>query len=319
MHLDTKHSFLKVSVVITIYNKRKYIKRALQSVLNQIIPVNEVILVDDGSTDNWEEEVVRLLENPIVRVLKQSNSGVSVARNNGARAAKNDYVCFLDADDEWLPNFTQELQKLMKDAPHASVFTLRHARIDKKGNQIQQKVALSQGYSGIVNDFLKVYKRGYGVIHSSAICIKKILFDKYEGFPIGAKKSQDIYFWLQLAINNEKIAFRDKLCVLRHEEGSGVKLRSKVIPYHIYYYVVKNNISLYDNKDLESFIKSNTIVLFLSEKKQGNKEITEKIKTYSKNLGLVFYIKILLLSCLPNFLLGFFRSLQLRKRKNMSL
>jgi len=305
---------IKLSAVITIYNKKEYIKRSLASVLNQKKEVSEIILVDDGSSDNWEEEVSCLLENTRVRVLKQKNSGVSVARNNGARAANNEFVCFLDADDEWLPNFTEQLEKLIKDAPEATVFSLRHSRLDGGGEKIRQKVDLPSGYSGIVPNFIKVDKKGYGVIHSSAVCLRKSLFDKYEGFPPGARKSEDIFFWLQLGMN-EKIAFRDAECTIRHSDGSGVRLRSTVVPYHIDYYVIRNNIASNYNPELLAFMRSNTTVLFMAEKMQGNGEVIKNIRKAAGNLGFIFSLKIKLLNLIPSFVLRVSRYIQLSRRK----
>ena len=89
-----------VSIVIPVYNVENFVKDTLSSVCNQTYKNIEIICVDDGSTDNslsvlnfYSEKDKR------IKVLSQSNSGVSAARNNGIRAAEGEYICFLDSDD----------------------------------------------------------------------------------------------------------------------------------------------------------------------------------------------------------------------------
>ena len=92
----------RISVVIPLYNKQAYVERAVASVLQSGYPAHEVIVVDDGSTDEGPRRV-SAMGDPRVRVIKQPNAGVSAARNRGISAATGDYVAFLDADDYWTP------------------------------------------------------------------------------------------------------------------------------------------------------------------------------------------------------------------------
>ncbi|HET6262971.1 MAG TPA: glycosyltransferase family 2 protein, partial [Chloroflexia bacterium] len=90
-----------VSVVIPTYNRAHCIAHAIDSVLRQALPPHEVIVVDDGSTDDTATVLARYDRR--VRVLRQENGGVSVARNNGIAAASGQWIAFLDSDDEWAP------------------------------------------------------------------------------------------------------------------------------------------------------------------------------------------------------------------------
>ncbi|HEY2324319.1 MAG TPA: glycosyltransferase family A protein, partial [Thermoanaerobaculia bacterium] len=90
-----------VSVVIPSYNYARYLGEAIDSALAQTLPPLEVIVVDDGSTDETSEVLATYADR--IRVLRQKNSGVAVARNSGIAAAHGEYVAFLDADDIWLP------------------------------------------------------------------------------------------------------------------------------------------------------------------------------------------------------------------------
>ncbi len=88
-----------VSVIIPCYNYGKYVTEAVQSVLNQLYKNIEIIVVDDGSTDDYTRKVLNKLDHPRVRVVHQRNQGLAQTRNNGAMVAKGKYLLFLDADD----------------------------------------------------------------------------------------------------------------------------------------------------------------------------------------------------------------------------
>ena len=98
---------MNISVIIPVYNRQNLISRAIKSVQRQSFPVNEIIIVDDGSTDQTSEIVKSLIDAPSssksfqIRLIQQSNLGVSAARNTGIRYARGDWLAFLDSDDEW--------------------------------------------------------------------------------------------------------------------------------------------------------------------------------------------------------------------------
>ena len=93
---------MTVSVLIPTYNRQAHVVRAVDSVLAQTAPVDEIIVIDDGSTDGTSE-AIRRQYGPRVRVLQQENQGVSAARNYGIREARGEWIAFLDSDDFWLP------------------------------------------------------------------------------------------------------------------------------------------------------------------------------------------------------------------------
>ncbi len=93
-----------VSVIIPLYNKGKYVGRALDSVFSQTFKDFEVVVVDDGSEDEGPD-IVRRYKDKRLRLIQQDNAGPGVARNRGISETTGHYVAFLDADDEWLPNF----------------------------------------------------------------------------------------------------------------------------------------------------------------------------------------------------------------------
>jgi glycosyltransferase involved in cell wall biosynthesis len=110
-----------VSVIIPNYNYSQYLAMAIESVLSQTYKKIEIIVVDDGSTDNSLEILSSYLSD--ITLVSQSNSGVSSARNAGLVKASGEYVCFLDSDDVWLPNKIEIQISHLFNNPMACVYT----------------------------------------------------------------------------------------------------------------------------------------------------------------------------------------------------
>ena len=124
---------LKVSVVIPNFNHTRYVSEAIQSVLAQAYRSFEIIVVDDGSTDNCRE-VVSQFGNQ-VHYIWQENQGLAGARNTAIRAAEGELIALLDADDKWHPSFLEKMVSLMRARLHragaarsAAIFSARAAR-----------------------------------------------------------------------------------------------------------------------------------------------------------------------------------------------
>ena len=113
---------MRISVVIPSYNRRHTLQRALQSVLEQRSPVDEIILVDDGSSDDSAAMVTR--EFPQVKLLRQPNQGVSAARNRGIQAAQYEWIALLDSDDSWMPHKIESMRAAATQHPG---FVLYHS------------------------------------------------------------------------------------------------------------------------------------------------------------------------------------------------
>lgn len=196
-----------ISVVIPLYNKEKQISHTLQSVLNQTFQDFEIVIVDDGSTDGSVDEVKKLTD-PRIRLICQTNAGVAAARNRGIEEAKSDLIAFLDADDEWKPEYLTTQYHLYQKYPECSVYACNYEFRDSKGKvtpTIIRKLPF-KGEDGILSNYFEVASCSHPPLWTSAVMVKKQAIQAIGGFPIGIKSGEDLLTWARLAVN-EKIAY----------------------------------------------------------------------------------------------------------------
>lgn len=145
-----------ISVVIPLYNKGKSIAQSLKSVLNQAYTHFEIVVVDDGSTDKSVEEV-RSIGDDRIQLLGQSNAGPSKARNTGVKNSKGDWIVFLDADDELLPDALSIFAEIIVE--HQDVDIIDCNRYVRRGNDEQLGFHPLEGY--VKNPFKECF---YGLV-----------------------------------------------------------------------------------------------------------------------------------------------------------
>lgn len=176
-----------VSVVIPAYNSANTIINTLQSVVNQTVPIDEIIVVDDGSRDDTVAVIQRHF--PQVRVISQENAGPAAARNHGIRESRNQWVALLDADDSWLPHkIERQLQEIGDDVALIHSHTV--------GDHPKNTQPLN---------FDVLWEHNY--IGTSTVLLNKTVFDEVGGFNerrdlIGA---EDYYLWLRMAATGKRI------------------------------------------------------------------------------------------------------------------
>ncbi len=126
----------KISVIIPAFNAVPYLGEAIQSVLDQTIPADEIIVVNDGSTDDTPREAEKF---PGIRIIHQDNQGCAVARNTGISASSGEWLAFLDADDVWLPEKLSWQAAYLKNHPSCpAVFGMVDCFISPEIDEKQQ-------------------------------------------------------------------------------------------------------------------------------------------------------------------------------------
>jgi len=195
---------IDISVVIPLFNKKECISRALDSVLAQTYLPKEILVINDGSTDG-SEKVVESLNIPCLRIIGQENLGVSAARNRGALEAQCDWVAFLDGDDEWMPEFLENINILHEKYPDCNVLATAYSELDCNG--VMHDIVLGRlGFDsedGIIRDYFESATGVPPPLWSSAICIGRKALEAVGGFPEGVKVGEDLITWARLSLSNE--------------------------------------------------------------------------------------------------------------------
>ncbi len=189
-----------ISVVVPLYNKAGFVEEALASILNQTCQVQEIIVIDDGSTDGGGDRV-EAMGCSTVRLIRQSNAGVSAARNAGIEAAKGDFIAFLDADDRYLPDFLQTIMALASEYPQACLLGSAYRRfcVGADGGMQCLPVMPRLPQRGIVKDFYSAWCRG-SFFFTSSIVVKSVAFmESGIRFPVGERLGEDQDVWFRLA------------------------------------------------------------------------------------------------------------------------
>ena len=194
---------VKFSVVIPLYNKAATVVEAVQSVAAQRYPAHEIIVVDDGSTDEGAA-LVRALQLPSLHLIEQPHGGVSRARNRGIATATGDCIALLDADDRWDEGFLEEIAALMADYPDCGLYATGFHIVSEEGRFI----APAPTERGVVENFFRDSAHRYIAIPSTAV-IPRAVFDAVGSFPEGMKIGEDLHLWIRIA-RRYRIAFSPK-------------------------------------------------------------------------------------------------------------
>ncbi len=195
----------KVSVIIPTYNRGEVVLRALRSVFAQDHAVDQVIVVDDGSTDDTIERVERYF--PGVELIVQTNHGVSHARNRGIERARNEWLAFLDSDDEWLPGkITAQLAAIMSDGIsrvcHSDEIWVRNGRRVNPMNKHRK-------YGGDI--FLHCLPRC--VMSPSSVVLHRSVVEELGGFDETLPVCEDYDLWLRIACQTTVLYVPEKLLI----------------------------------------------------------------------------------------------------------
>ena len=188
------------SVIIPLYNKEEYIASTIQSVLKQSYGEFEVIVVNDGSTDDSLKKVLSFKDSRI-HVFTIPNGGVASARNFGIKQARYDYLAFLDADDSWDPDYLLTMKKLIDYYPSAGLFISAYDAYLNGIKIYSNKIEGLSKYSLLHDYFESSYKFGLPINITSATCLKRKIANSIPMFRNGIKRGEDIDVWLRVSLS----------------------------------------------------------------------------------------------------------------------
>ena len=214
---------MQISVVIPAYNAAAHLGAALASVEAQLQAPAEVIVVDDGSVD----ATAAIAAKAGACVIRQANAGVSAARNAGVRLAQSEWIAFLDADDRWLPAFTQRASAAARhcpsvaaiftdyalddpDAPCASWFAADRSYRDLRGRRIVPGI---RSFAGSDLALALVHSRSF--ISTSALIVRRDAFTSCGGFDESLRRAEDLELLLRLFAHAPAVAVEEPLSIYR--------------------------------------------------------------------------------------------------------
>lgn len=210
----------RITAVIALYNKEKYIDRAIRSIQSQTKQVNEIVVVDDGSTDAGPD-IVKSIYDSRIKLIYQDNQGVSLARNNAVSVASNNIIAFLDADDEWLPNHIEEILLLVKQFPSAGAYgtSYRFEFADGRSEVPKFRNTPRHPWRGAIQN---IYRSSLGdcPFWTSAVAVRREVMLKIGGFSAGESIAEDLDLWFKIA-SSYSVAWSTEITAVYHRDITG--------------------------------------------------------------------------------------------------
>ena len=215
-----------VSVILPTYNCARFLPEAIESILLQTYNSYEIIVIDDGSTDNTKEILHPFMQR-IRYIGLEENKGLPTTRNIGIQSARGEYIAFIDADDLWLPEKLETVVTYFDDHPEVSMVYSRHLNIDEHGH-ISGESAKKSLPSG--NVFIRLFSEQNFILTSTAVVQKKV-FETTGMFDESFYNCQDWDMWLRISFYFKVAGINKLLVKYRHNPHSLSKNRDNVLRY----------------------------------------------------------------------------------------
>ncbi|WP_100616256.1 glycosyltransferase family 2 protein [Confluentibacter citreus] len=263
------------SVVIPLYNKETFIEDTIKSVLNQSFQDFEIVIVDDGSTDD-SHKMASSFKSEKIKLLKQTNQGVSIARNNGIDYANSNYIALLDADDLWHNHHLIELKKQIDIFPNAGLFCNNYEIFHKENFSSMAKFNFDyKNDCLLVEDYFKASIINT-VALTSAVAFSKEKFKILGGFKPNLKTGQDSDLWVRFALHY-KVSFNPVITMSykAYIDDSLSKSEFNSIRYDFINNYLKEEIG---NPSLKLYLDVNRYALAIRSRINDEKHLYLKLK-----------------------------------------
>ena len=272
---------MKTTVIIPAFNRRHLIDRSLDSVLSQTRPAYEIIVVDDGSTDDTESLIRECY--PAVRYFYQDNQGASVARNTGISKAKGEWLAFLDSDDEWLP---EKLEKQLSALQLQPDYLIAHTNeLWMYNGMPKMQQAKHRKYGG------HIFQRCLPlcVISPSAVIIHRSLFEQVGLFDPAMIVCEDYDLWLRIT-SRYPVLLIDEPLIVKHG-GHADQLSQKYRGMDRYRIralrnILESGVLSADDRTAAVTVLQKKIAIYLhGARKHGNYEMVDEFKRLAVQYG----------------------------------
>ena len=215
------------SIIIPLYNKEKSILYTLEKLFKQIFTHFELIIINDGSTDD-SLKIVESIQDSRIKIYTKQNGGVSSARNYGIKQATHNYIAFLDADDYWEPGYLSAQKEFIDEFPQCAMWGQSWGYI-KNGSKEEINHGLQHSFKGIVDNYWTIKKKS-NLFWTSAVVVNKNVFDKIDMFDECLTHGEDLDVWFRIMLNFP-VAFSNKTLAYYNQDDEN-RAMNQLPPLH---------------------------------------------------------------------------------------
>lgn len=246
------------SVIIPLFNKEKFVENAVKSILEQTFSDFEIIIVEDCSSDNSWDVVLKINSDKIKIIKHKKNKGLSASRNTGIKNSNANYVTFLDADDVWKSNYLEKIHDLIQQFPDAKLLATNYEEL-YPNNVIVFPKNKSYNYKkdSIIPDFFEI-SLTQPLYCSCSLCVEKSVFETIGFYDEKITHGEDIDFNIR-ANKGFKLAYSNAVLVtytmFSENQITNASLKNKVIPdFDAYEAMASKNQSLKKYLDFNRYV-----------------------------------------------------------------
>ncbi len=261
---------IKISAIIPVFNRQEYIKRSIESVLDQSFRDFELIVVDDGSSDLTP--TILKSYNEKIRVITTKNRGVSSARNRGIKEARGEWICFLDSDDIWLKDKLIKQIEFHQKNPHILI-SHTFERWIRDGKEIRQKAIHKKPSGKCFEENLSFCK-----IAPSTVMMHKTIFEKVGLFDESLEVCEDYDLWLRV-LREYELGLVEEVLTIKY---GGHKDQLSTKHHSMDRFRIEALLKHSELKIVKDEIQKKAEILINGAKKRGNKKI---VKLYTPLLA----------------------------------
>ncbi len=276
-----------ISVVIPLYNKAPFVAKTIKSVLDQTFPNFELIVVNDGSTDS-SETVLEQFRDSRLKVISIQRSGVSLARNTGIKAARHDWIAFLDADDWWEKTFLEEIWKCIQIYPNYKLFASGRSHVFVNSEiRYDNKILPEDGDVGTINFFQVISKYLPPINSSNSVIHKEYLYGSGL-FNVRQHMHEDHDLWIRLSVGQEVVFVNKNLSYYRKTQTTSASKMNYAAEDFCSFIetliTIKDKISATEQLYFRTYCNRFVLLTYIKNYSNYSKAVDEKVANFARQI-----------------------------------
>jgi glycosyltransferase involved in cell wall biosynthesis len=228
---------MSISVIVPTYNSSKTIERALQSVFNQSRPADEIIVIDDGSSDDTVDILNKYREKIVI--ISQTNSGAAAARNRAVERSSGDLIAFLDSDDMWHPQKLEIQAAVFENDASVGISSTWFYSVPKDALGREENISTINKTGLAIREaqFNKVFLKPF--LATPTVMLKRATFISKNGFDESLTTAEDVDLWLRFCFTEKYMLIENRLCWV-FVQANSLSSRATYSPFFAHLDVINN-------------------------------------------------------------------------------